>query len=206
MSNEDKTVFKKEDNFPGNTRKDRLEKKDDPPKIEKIADGKEKKKDGGFFAAAVKDVGLYVLNEVLVPAVKNTISEIVTSGINMLLFNGDNVAQSRRQNTRPKVSYNNIYSNGYSRSMTNYSLRERRSDRTMDIEFSDPRDANAVLDRMYELLDRYGHVTVSDLYQLVGIDTNYTDKKWGWRDLSDASVKRGGNNLYILCLPDSEAI
>ena len=52
---------------------------------------------------------------------------------------------------------------------------------------------------------RFGEVTVADLYDLVGISSDYTDRKYGWTDLATAKPirVRGG---YLLDLPRAKLL
>lgn len=74
-----------------------------------------------------------------------------------------------------------------------------------EIILPDRGEAQAVIDGMFETLQRYQVVTVADLYALVGISGNFTDNKYGWDDLSGASILRirGG---YLLDLPKAELL
>ena len=69
-----------------------------------------------------------------------------------------------------------------------------------DIVFSNRGDAEEVLSRMEELLERFEVVSVADLFDLAGFSFKYTDDKYGWTNLQDARVDRvcGG---YVIRLP-----
>ena len=57
---------------------------------------------------------------------------------------------------------------------------------------------------MNELIDTYGMVSVADFYDLVGLQCNYTDNKYGWTDIRNASVVRvrdNDGNGYLIKLP-----
>jgi hypothetical protein len=58
---------------------------------------------------------------------------------------------------------------------------------------------------MYDLLDRYQHVSVSDLYNLLDLTPAYTDANWGWYDLSGAKVRRISSG-YLLDLSQPEPL
>ena len=53
---------------------------------------------------------------------------------------------------------------------------------------------------MIDLIDEYGVVSVKDLYSYAGKKTDYTKEKYGWYDLSNASVERVREG-YLLKLP-----
>ena len=162
-------------------------------KVEKVVTGKviTKKKSGlrkfadEFISDDAKNVKSYVLGEVLIPAIKKAISDIVTDGIDMILY-GESRRGGRRS-TADKVSY---------RSYSDYSRpRETRSVTTSrysydDIILATRGEAEDVLARMDELMDTYGLVRVADLYDLVGITGDYTDNKYGWTSIRTAEIVR----------------
>ena len=55
------------------------------------------------------------------------------------------------------------------------------------------------------MIDTYGIVSVADMYDLVGIATNYTDNKYGWTNLRNAEPIRVANG-YMLKLPKAGPI
>ena len=141
-----------------------------------------------FISEDVDSVKSYILLDVLVPAVKKAISDIVTNGIDMILY-GESGGNTVKKSTASKVSYRSYYDSG----------NDRRSQTTTrssfgydydDIVLDNKGEAVMVLERMEEVLSMYGTVSVSDLYELVGISGSYTDNNYGWADLHSASVVR----------------
>ena len=61
-------------------------------------------------------------------------------------------------------------------------------------------EAEDVLERMDELIATYQVVSVADFYDLVGVSGNYTDNKYGWTDIRNASVIRVRDG-YMIKLP-----
>lgn len=51
-------------------------------------------------------------------------------------------------------------------------------------------EAETVLSRMDEIMEDYGIVRVSDLYDLIGIDCDYITNLYGWTDISDFFIQR----------------
>ena len=190
--------------YKGNSHRSKeVEGKEERQKLTPIAQGKTKKKSevkkcaDVFIAEDVTSVKDYILMEVLLPAAKKAISDIVTNGIDMILY-GE--ARSKSKNRESRVSYTKYYND-----------RERDYDRPTrsrgrygydydDIILNTRREAEEVLDRMDDLIDNYGMVSVADLYDLVGISGNYTDNKYGWTNLRNADVQRVRDG-YLLKLP-----
>ena len=163
-------------------------------KVEKIVTGTviTKKKTGlrkfadEFISDDAKNIKSYVIKDVIIPALKKVISDIVRDGIDMILYGG--VGDSGRRSNVDRISYRNYYDNRSS---------VRRDDRTYssvydydDIILATMGEARDVLSRMDELIDTYGMVSVADLYDLVGISGNYTDNKYGWTNLKTARITR----------------
>lgn len=165
-------------------------------KLDKIVSGdvKVKKKSGVhkitdvFISEDVSNVKSYILMDVLVPAIKKAVSDIVTNGIDMILYGG-NGGNKRRTTNGSYISYNN-YSDRR-REEHSYNTTTTRSGYSYD-EISIPSrgEAEEVLTRMDELIDTYGIVSVADFYDLVGVTCNYTDNKYGWTNIRNAEVVR----------------
>lgn len=149
-----------------------------------------------FVTEDIQNVKSYVLMDVLVPAIKKAISDIVTNGIDMLLYG--ETGKSRRKTNASVVSYRNYYD---SRREERYSSSRTRTGYSYDDVVLETRgEAEDVLSRMDELIDTYGVVSVADLYDLVGISCNYTDNKYGWTNLRNAEPVRVRDG-YMLKLP-----
>jgi hypothetical protein len=176
------------------------------PKVEKIVKGtvKAKKKNGflsSFLTGDILEIKNYVVDDVLIPAVKNTIQDIVTNGISMLLNNGEVAKGGRRSSGASRISYRDYYDrddrnrnrdgNRYNRSST-YAYD--------DIILESRSEAEDVIARLDELIDVYGTASIADLYDLVGISGQYTDNDYGWTDLRAASHIRVRDG-YLLKLP-----
>ena len=69
-----------------------------------------------------------------------------------------------------------------------------------DITFETRGDAEAVLEQMDDVIDRYGIVTVADMYDMADLTAPYTSNKYGWTSINSAEVVRVRDG-YILKLP-----
>lgn len=178
----------------------------DKKKVEKVVSGnvKVKKKNGvtkfadSFISEDIHNVKSYVITDVLIPSIKRAISEMVTNGIDMILY-GSTGGRSKRSSA-DRVSYRNYYDR---RDDDRY--RDRDRVRTSAYSFDDivldsRGEAEEVLARMDELIDQYGIVSVADLYDLVGVSGNYTDNKYGWTNIRNAEPIKVRDG-YMLRLP-----
>jgi hypothetical protein len=209
------------DDFPGNSHERRQAVRSEPEdtatkKVERVTKGVAKKarKSLGkkflevFVGGDAKGVIEYILVDVLIPALKDALVDAATQGIERTLF-GDS-----RQNRRPSNSYRQPTNySSYSRSYNQPQPRReepRRNARPPSSSYTDlvlpsRADADEVLERMYDLIDKYGKATVADLYELTGISSQFTDQKWGWEILDGNQIRRVPEG-YLLDLPRPEAL
>lgn len=177
-------------------------------RAEKVVTGnvKQRKKSGLakagsiFVPGDVDSVKSYILMDVLVPSIKRAISDIVCNGINMLL--GE---PNRGKSSAPgaRVAYRQYYQ---SEERKDYARpRSQAQYNYDDIVFETRGDAEEVLYRMEELLERFDVVSVADLFDMAGISCNYTDNKYGWTDLRNARVERVRDG-YIINLPRATSL
>jgi hypothetical protein len=167
---------------------------------------------GTFFGDDAANVAKYVLYDVLIPAARDTMLDMVTKGFERLLF-GDSVVSNRPRRGRDEsiVSYGKFYRGGREsrdREPLRRDSRDREplriSDRSIydfeDIVIKDSRQAQLVINRLADLIDEYHSCSVADLYDMLGITNNYTHRSWGWDSMGGARVEpvRGG---YVLDLP-----
>jgi hypothetical protein len=152
-----------------------------------------------FISEDVSSVKNYIFMDVLVPAIKKAIYDIVTNGIDMFLYGGTGKSKSGASGT--KVSYRNYYdqknNTGYRGSENTRSQNGFEYD---DIIFNNRGEAEAVKQQMQAAIGRYGFVTVADLYDMVDLPAPYTSQKYGWMDVSNAEAARVRDG-YMLKLP-----
>lgn len=194
-------IAKLYDNLPDNSHKGRAEKKEaaelkktEEKRAEKVVHGKVKKKENGmrkltdiFISEDVSNVKDYIIFDVVVPALKKAVYDLIVGTLDMSLYGG------RRNGNRPKadqVSY---------RDYNDISRRDIRSgDRTRttsgysydDIVLETRGEAETVLSRMDEIMEEYNIVRVADLYDLVGVTGDYTDNNYGWTNIRNAKIVR----------------
>lgn len=147
----------------------------------------------------------YMVHDVLIPAFKSTLSDMVGGGIEMLLFGERRRSNFVRDRGRTYVSYNNYYRDYRDRNSRDDGYRNiSRSSRARydfdEILFETRAEAEKVLANLVDLTIEYNRASVMDFYELCNIQTNYTDDSYGWTNLRDAYTERVRNG-YIICLP-----
>ena len=173
-------------------------------KVEKVVKGKVTTKPNElrkfadiFITEDIQNVKSYIFMDVLVPAIKKAISDIVTDGISMILYGGTSRGKKGSSNAS-YVSYNSISDR---RDERREPSTQRVGPRYDDITLESRAEAEEVLARMDELISLYGHASVADLYDLIGVTSNYTDNNYGWTNLAKAGTERTYGGGYRLKLP-----
>lgn len=162
-----------------------------------------------LFSNDGESVKSYLVYDVLLPAVKNTIWEVVTGGMKMSMFGTREPARGiSRDRDRSYYDYGtrNVYGREPERDMRAGAPRRGTTPLEFDkIVIPERGSAEHVLSVMCELIDQYDVVSVSDFHDLVGISAISTDNNWGWTNLSAAYVSptRGG---FIIKFPRPRAI
>lgn len=195
------------ENYQSNSHKSKEKANIEDKKIEKVITGtvKTKKKSEVkkftdiFISEDAGNVKSYILMDVLIPAIKKAISDIVTNGIDMMLYG--EAGRTKKNSNASKVSYRSYYDRDNERRRDYGSIRTRSGYDYSDIILDSRGEAEDVLTRMDEIVETYGMVSVADLYELVGIQGQYTDNKYGWTsNIRNADVVRIRDG-YLLKLP-----
>lgn len=183
--------------------------KEEKQKIEKVVQGqvvsrkrsKVRRFADLFLAEDIGNVKEYLVFDLLIPAIKDTIVSVINNTTELLAY-GRVKNSSRRPNGTPNtyVSYNS-----YSRPQAAKPIaRPRLANSFEDIILETRGEAEAVLDTLREYLDKYHQVTVRDFLDSVGISgdsyTNFTQEHYGWTDLREAYVSRVREG-YLLVMP-----
>lgn len=183
-------------NYQSNSKKSKINTVDDKNKVDKIVKGKVKtKKKNSILASFInddlQDIKKYIVEDVLIPTIKKTITDVVKNSIDMFFYG--EVSRSNRSNSS-RISYSSYYDRD----------REPRSRRNSllidDIVLESRAEAEEVLDRLDEMIEEFGMASVLNLYDLIGVTAPFTADKYGWTDIRNATAVRVRDG-YLLKLP-----
>lgn len=143
-------------------------------------------------ASKVKD---HIFADVFVPAIKKLIADIVKDGIEILLY-GETKPRSSSGSKGTYVSY---------RDFSDRREPPRTSAVTTGFDFDDlvfesRGAASAVIDQMEALVDRFGEVSVADMFESAGLSAPYTANKYGWTSVRTAEPVHTRDG-YVIKLP-----
>jgi len=214
--------------IPGNSHKERaveVASAEPREKVEKIITGNAvvrkqpwyKRAKSNMLADDAGTIGEYILIDVLVPALKNLVFDIITQGTGRALYPGGRAVGVRggggnivggglRGNVSSvRTKYENMGVGTAQDPRQQLSRQDRATHNFKEITLPNREEAIGVVERLMELITNYGTATVTDFYDLVGVTGSYADQRWGWDDLRDANViqHRGG---WLIDLPPAKPL
>lgn len=161
-----------------------------------------------FIAEDARDVGDYVVWDILVPTIKRTIRDIIIGTADRVFLGSSSPNSSNSLYRERGVTYVKARTD-YASAAKRTSESSRPVQRTVnrsnfhlnEIIFDNYDDAAAVLEKMIDYLDTYGKVSVDEYFDMIGHSADYTAQNWGWKSLSSATIVNtfGG---YFIKLPN----
>jgi hypothetical protein len=210
------------ENFPGNSHNLQSEKKQlipgKPEKepIEKVVtvDAIQRKRSLGyrfksiFFRGEFKSAARYVLTDVLLPSLKNLVVDAGTEGLKRSVY-GDSYRRTRPELGRTsRFSYNTPVDRGYRPRMLPDQppyVTPRRQQDVGELILVSRSEAETVVERLGDIIDKYDVASLADLYDLVGLPSTHVDNKWGWSNLAYAHIRQIREG-YLIDLPPVEPL
>lgn len=193
------------DKYPDNSFKERAAKKEVKPVVQNEAQIRKKglgeKFSETFLQSDIQSVKNNVLFDILIPAAKDMFSDMVRGLVDGLLYGDRRGSRTYRDRGTSKVyrKYDDYYDDRPSnrRHESDYAFSKPIVE---DLLFKTRADAEEVLSNAIEYIEEYERISVKDLYAYAGRKTDFTKQKYGWYDLSSASVDRIREG-YLLRLP-----
>jgi hypothetical protein len=190
------------------------------PEVKKVVEGEivVRKKSLGkrfrdtFLAEDGMTIREYVTDELIIPAVRDLIYDITIGSVERALFRDGRPSRSR--SIRPSlpggaVRYDLAARNAVGRREDPRPPVSRRSRTSQDfseeVVFDTRVDAEAVLTGMYDILEQYNEVKLSDFFELIGRSSNYVDERYGWTNLFGSRPVRTRHG-WLLDLPRTEQL
>lgn len=176
-------------------------------KVEKVVAGKvtAKPKTGlakfaeTFFAEDLHKVKDYVVKDVIMPTIKDTVWTIIARGSERLIFG--EAGHSPKNSKLPFINYNGLFKSNTPAQVP--TVNSTGSQYSVDnIILEDRGDAEKVLTAMNAHIAEFGEVSISTLYEFIGEPIgDFMSTRWGWRSLNTAGIMRTSNGGYKLDLP-----
>lgn len=188
-----------DERFPSNSYSSRLQKSEKPVgKAEPVAKGhisRQPKTLGAkireiFPRTDVKDICEDVIRNILLPGISDTAYNF-GEGILRTIFYGSSSRKLGRNTIDRRRNYTSYGSISDKRDRGEREVRKSNIGSIgEDIIFNTRQDALDVLNQMFQHIDDYDLVTVKELYNFSGLDSDYTKEKYGWESLDGADAVR----------------
>lgn len=209
------------DEFPANSNKAKEPKEPKPKKekekkIEKVITGDvvERKRPFGskikdvFIGGEFKSAMMYIAAEVLLPAARNMIVDATTKGIERVVYGDD--PRRRPSGSRNRVNYSHPMDrfSPISRNVGFLPEQQARVTRRHDVNdlvLATREEAEIVVERLGDIIDRYESASVADLKDLVGLPTSFVDNGWGWVSVNNITIRQTRDG-FVLNLPNVEVV
>lgn len=206
--------------YHGNTHKQREAEAAEREPVEKVVEGEVVVRKKGFMqrfksvflGGDIRNAARYLGADVILPAIRNLMVDATTRGVERVVY-GESVSQRRRPQPGygSRISYSS-YSSVPSRRDRAYLpdqpprplARQIRAE-TNDVILASREDAEVVLERLSDIIDKYVTASVADLNKLIGQPSSHVDQKWGWVDLRGTEIRQIRDG-YVLELPPAEEI
>lgn len=156
----------------------------------------------GLIGNAEQDGALkYIGKEIIMPSIKDLSYNAIQSLASSLLYgqDGQRPPVNKSYSTRPNAQRTN-YQSAYGSNPPVQKSKNVRQD-VEDYILETRQDAVIVLDSLIDQCERYGSVSIADYYDLVGVDSTYTQGKYGWSDLSRARIITNRHGFTIAFPP-----
>lgn len=175
-----------------------------------------------FISEDADNMGTYLLNDILFPALRDLINDICHGAIDAAFGGGGyRRGSSRRGRGGSYISYDRMYDRPSRRSRRSrydddddYDDRPRRrripdcSEYTFDADrfgssSAAKRAAMDLLDDMADRLEEYGEVNVAWFLDQIGEDVvgSWNAEDWGWTNLAGVKVRGSSRNGWYIDLP-----
>jgi len=163
-----------------------------------------------FLSEERGNVGQYLIFDVLIPAIKDTVYNLGRAALD-ISFYGESRRYTNQSQTGSTYNYSSYYKPNYSQPQRNqpsdrYAHIHREGVFQFDtIVFGMRAEAQEVLDCLVMRIVDSDYATVADLYDLIGRTADFTLERWGWYNLDTAYVTnvRGG---FVIRLPKPQPI
>lgn len=157
-----------------------------------------------FLQADIQSVKNSVIFDILIPAAKDMFSDMTKGLVDGLLYGERRGSRTYRDRGSSRVyrRYDDFYDDRPRRRQREDDDPPFASSRSIvdNLIFKTRGEAEEVLSNAIDYIEEYDSISVKDLYAYANKKSDFTKEKYGWYDLSSASVERIREG-YLLKLP-----
>lgn len=146
-----------------------------------------------FVNEDADDIKSYIVFDVVVPGIKNTILDVIE-----MAFFGTTTGRGKSKK-KDRTDYKSYYG-GRSSKREREERRDRRGDDKLDyrnIVLTHRDDAEEVVEQLHKRIEKHGGASIADLFDLIDEPSNYNDNNWGWTSKRDIGIRRISRGFLI---------
>ena len=156
-----------------------------------------------FISDEIHDIKTYVVFDVIIPAVKETVRNLFVNSIDMALFGKvRSTTKTEQRGGSTYIAYDRLYQ---SRGGNDVQPRQQKGGAPLRVTeldrvvFKDKADAIDVLSYMMDNIEEFHVASVADFVTAADLPVSPIHHKFGWYDLNGASVEElsDGSGYYI---------
>lgn len=162
-----------------------------------------------------KRIGEYIREDVILPKIKEIIADSISSAVNLALFQDTNYRAPNRSRhtwgdsapTTRGTDYRSKFTEQAPPTTTRAVRRTRTTPFVENYLITDRNEAVEVLNTLCETADRYDNVSLANYYDMIGVQSAFTDHNFGWsidNILTATIIPTQG--AYVIKLPELEEI
>lgn len=151
-----------------------------------------------FGDRGLKGVMSDVGKDVISPALKDMFYDALTNGSRRIIYGENTPVVHRNSSNSVKTTTTNYrdISNKYT-SQPISRVNSRPSLYVTDYAIETKEKAIEVIEALKDYIYKYNLVSVGEYYDLIGVSTSWTDRNYGWRDLSSVTIIRVPDGFVI---------
>ena len=169
-----------------------------------------------FIRGDATTVSEHIIWNLLIPAAKDTVADMGATFIDMMIFgerrtprgiSSGHVAPNQGPGSTSRFNYGGITS-GSPLVLGQHSAPQDDYENQIipnQVVVGHRSEADAIINKMQDLIVRYTAVSVADLYRMANRTPNYMDDRWGWTSLEGYKLKRVPHGV-LLDLPEPKDI
>jgi len=161
-----------------------------------------------FTPGDTKGMGEYIKTDLLLPTVKDLLNDIIDTTKARILYGNNGSPMRRGVGQMAQAGYTSyarmgMQAQGLASAKNDSQVVDKRARANFNFDqivIPTRVEAESVLDQMFAIVAQYRAVSVRNLYDIVGMDAQYTDESWGWTDVRGSKVHRVPEG-FLLDLP-----
>lgn len=157
-----------------------------------------------FTAEDTGSVASFVFTRLVIPRLQVLAVDTINA-VARAIFLGERTSEPSRKKPGGYTSYQGYYEGNKAKPKLSSSKKTSGSYQFQEVIVDSYGDAQLILDKLDEILESQGYVTVSDLYEAADLPCPFTGNYYGWDNISAARITTDSDG-YLIEMPQATAL